>query len=261
MRIVAAALTAAVVLNMTLLITDRRSAHPALACEIGPEMLDERVAEAQFIGLVEAVGVGGPENRAPTVTPEASASATRPLPSTPVSPPYSQPTPPPDPDPFQLSGIGASLRVIEQYFGEARDTLAVDDADRAAAEREWRIIQANPFPPRPCEPGLALTRYNAGSRYAALVTNSPGRGQHTLIALLVRGDEVDLSGVMMHGETYRRYFSGVPAEFSERGDAYLTAPRVPLATFRAAIIGMRGGDAPRIVPPSTGSAGLASGRQ
>jgi hypothetical protein len=247
------------------LLTRLEYTTPALACSIGPEMLDERVAEAQFIGLVEAVGVGGPENRAPTVTPAASASATR-IPlrtamSTPVSPPYAQPTIPPNLDPFQLSGVGATLRVVEQYIGVARDALVVDDADRANAERQWRIIEANPFPPRPCEPGIGLTRYDRGARYIALAADSPERGLHTVLALLVRGDEVDLSGVMMHGETYRRYFSGVPAEFSERGDAYLTAPRVPLATLSAAIIGMRGGGTPRIVPPATGSAGLASGRQ
>jgi hypothetical protein len=238
---------------------------PALACSIGPEMLDERVAEAQFIGLVEAVGVGGPENRAPTVTPIASASATgtpsRTVVSTPVSPPWAQPTIPPNLDPFQLSGVGATLRVVEQYVGVARDALVVDDAGRANAERAWRVIEANPLPPPPCEPGIGLTRYDRGASYITLAADSPERGVHTVLALSVHGDEVDLSGVMMHGDTYRRYFNGVPAEFSERGDAYLTAPRVPLATLRAAIIGMRGSDAPRIVPPETGSAGLAAERR
>ena len=248
-------------------------ARPALACSIGPEMLDERVAEAQFIGLVEAVGVGGPENLAPTVTPMATptspaASATdtatrapkQTALSTPASPPYTQPTPVPNADPFQLAGVSATLRVIERYVGTERDRLVVDDADRTNAERQWRVIEANPFPPRPCEPGLALARYERGARYIAFAADSQERGMHTVLALSARGDQVDLSGVMMHGETYRRYFDGVPAEFTERGDAYLTAPRITLATMRAAIIGMRGGDAPRIVPPGTGSAGLASGR-
>lgn len=265
MRIVAATLAVSVVLIGAILVVARRSAHPALACSLGPEMLDERVAEAQFIGLVEAAGVGGPENRAPTVTPIASASATR-IPlrtvvSTPVSPPYAQPAIPPNLDPFQLSGVGATLRFVEQYVGVTRDALVVDDTNRANAERAWRIIEANPFPPQPCEPGMGLTRYDRGARYVALVADSPERGVHTVLALSVHGDEAELSGVMMHGETYRRYFNGVPAEFTERGDAYLTAPRVPLATLRAAIIGMRDGGAARIVPPETGSAGLASERR
>ena len=249
------------------------SARPAFACSIGPEMLDERVAEAQFIGLVEAVGVGGPENLAPTVTPMATPTspaaaatdtATR-TPrqtalATPASPPYTQPTPVPNADPFQLAGVSATLRVIERYVGPERDGLVVDKADRANAERAWRVIEANPMTRPPCEPAIGLPRYERGARYIAMVADSPERGLHTALAMRVLGDELDLSGVMMHGDTYRRYFSGTPAEFTERGDAYLHAPRITLATMRAAIIGMRGGDAPRIVPPETGSAGLASGR-
>ena len=199
-----------------------------------------------------------------TRTSHASATATRdpkrPVVVTPVSPTYAQPTPVPNADPFQLTGVGAILRIVERYVGTERDRLVVGDVDRANAERQWRVIEANPLTFPPCEPGLALARYERGARYIALTGDSPERGLHTVLAMRVLGDELGLSGVMMHGDTYRRYFSGVPAEFTERGDAYLSAPRITLATMRAAIIGMRGGDAPRIVPPGTGSAGLAGGR-
>ena len=123
-------LIVASVLVVVLVVAAARGASPrdVHACTGGFGGPLEVLAEYPNIALVEAVVVGDGVNRAPTLTPTAPAEATATLspsePRTPVSPPYATPSgplvPPTASVPFDVSGYGATLRVIESYAGSAR---------------------------------------------------------------------------------------------------------------------------------------------
>jgi len=255
------------------------------ACSIAPTIFDDLVKKVPFIVLADVVDAGGPQNSAPTLSPTPTPSRTAtntPDPSTTRTPKPSatprtrtptplpaSPTPTSTPPPYyDLTGTRATLSILRTYAGDAPASPFVIDAEqRAQFERELRGIEAGqrgscgPFPP---------ARYSAGARYVVLAARERSGASATSMRLRVEGDDVilcdksrpnDWSCPQMHGATYRRFFAGVEARIDPAGDqdyATITAARMPLARFVAAIKAIRSGS--NITPPETGSAGLAAHR-
>jgi hypothetical protein len=246
---------------------------------------EDVVRDAQFIVLADAVSVGGPENRAPTLTPTSTGTATatdtrvpsatrtptptRTVHSNETATPTDTPSPAPKPQPWaDLTGTGAVLSVVRTYAGTPpASPFTIDDATRARVEAELRGIEAGFVPICP----FWAAQYQAEASYIVFggpddVAGTPA----TRMRLRVRGGDVVLcdgtpeqSCPYMRGATYRRYFAGVEASIQhnpETGDDYasLTAPRMPLAQMAAAIAAMR--NPIRFSPPETGNAGLAARR-
>jgi hypothetical protein len=268
-----------------MLVASSREPAPVGACSIAPTIFDDLVKKVPFIVLADVTETGGPENSAPTLSPTPTPSptatdtpvpgATRtPKPSatprtrTPTPLPAS-PTPTYTPPPYyDLTGTRATLSIVQAYAGDPPPSPFVIDAEqRAQFERELRGIEAGlrgscgPFPP---------ARYRAGARYVVLAARERSGAAATSMRIHVEGDDVilcdksrptDFSCPQMHGAAYRRFFAGVEARIDPAGDqdyATITAARMPLAQFAAAIEAIRSGS--NITPPETGSAGLAAPR-
>ncbi len=257
---------------------ESRGARPALACSLAPPTLEGDAAAADLLILADVVAVGGAENEqppaatvtptstyvpdgspTPTATPERRSTEARRT-ATPASSATAAPIPTstlyPSPD---LTGLRAELAVVEMYIGAAAARVTVDAEARARYERGLREVEARYTTPI-CGP-FSPMKYELGARY--LVIASETAGEHTTVMRVrVEGADAVLvpnSGFYMKRTTYDRYFAGVDAELGD-DYAFTRAERIPVATLVRAYRGLRSGEVPIIVPPNTGSAGLAAGR-
>jgi hypothetical protein len=239
----------------------------ANACSIAPTTIESASDHATLIVLADVVEVGGAANEQPplpsatptntyapppTLTPEVSPTRTprgtsSGTPTTTPSPhPTHTPMPPPD-----LTGMRATLSVISSYDGDAPSTLTVDAAQRAAYERELRVREAQ-FPPTSICGPIPPNLYAVGQRYLVFVHVSDA-ATGSVMAIPVTNGRVS-GNFSLRGETYNRYFRGLPVEFTDEGAwAILRAETIPLATYVRAVLGRRGAT---IAPPNTGTAGL-----
>ncbi|MEX2227706.1 MAG: hypothetical protein WEB52_14810 [Dehalococcoidia bacterium] len=239
----------------------------AFACSVGPPMFEQIMAETNVAVLVDVTEVDGPLNAQPTVTPRATSTPTAtaapasPTPTIdPVFPRVQSPTPTATAMPFDLTGYGATASVIKTYRGSAASTITVDTEGRAQLERALRADEArrpgDPFPP--CPAWLGHFPYTVGQRYVLF-----GQGSADQIETGIYHQwevHVDASGtpyvparnMYVTRVVYETYLRGIDAVADERW-YYITADRIPLATFERMITGE---PAPDIVPPVTGSAGL-----
>jgi len=264
-----------------------RRSTPAFACGIGPTYLDEEVRKGAVVALVEAISVGDAVNRAPTLTPTATPSPT--ATTTPAASPTRTPlaatrtalakTPTEEPEltaptsvateprptlsPESLAGIGASVRVVKPYAGATDGALLdVDALARSREEQAQRFVESTRLPP-PCP--ILTPRYEAGARYLVVLDRETGGSLTTTRQLRLADDGTVAGPIGMTLITYQRFFSDLPAiteapEGSVPGFAYITTERIPLARVERMIRAVISHADVRIVPPETGSGGLAAGR-
>jgi hypothetical protein len=256
----------------------QREVRTARACTPGPPFGVETAATADAIALVEAVRVGTAENRAPTVaptsTPSASATATErsSITATPSVSPSPSPTPFETAEPyhFDLTGHGATLRVIRMYAGDLPKLFEDGVEARAWMEQEIRHREAYRGPPiifSDCPIEWSTHQWQAGAQYLIFTRRSE---LFSGVMLRYRVEDGDLvlvgygrddprwymEAIGMQEPVYRRFFGGVPADI-ENGYAILTATRLPAAMLLRAVAGLRGD--PSIIPPETGNAGIKTG--
>ena len=242
------------------------SARPALACTgAGYGSIETLATGAQFIVVADAVSVGDNINRAPLNTPmftppTTPTAAPRTSSPTPPSPPHS-PSSGYTPEPFDLTGFGATLAVVQSYSSEAPRQLEVDKISRREVELAVREREAGAL--TDCAPDHFAHHYSRGSRYLVFAAEHPELGLHTIVRYEISGTDLILwgggaAGLTMTASTYAHFFAGVPFEgFAGSIIGQITGDRLPLATVLRAVAFLRG-DA-SIAPPDTGSAGLASG--
>jgi hypothetical protein len=252
---------------------ERSNVTPAFACTPGPPFGLESAATAETIAVVEVVEAGSSMNSAPTVTPtsalpvfppSADVSTTATSSAVATATPYT----------FDLSGYGATLRVVDVLVGgDVPEIIEAGREGRAFMEREVREREAYRGPPiifSDCPIEWNAHRWIAGARYLVFAGKAADGGTAATFRYRVEGDWLVLEqrpveDPLFHIEvlglqeaTYRRYFAGVPARI-ENGIAIITADRVPLARVLDAVTALRGGR--EIAPPETGSAGLAARRR
>lgn len=253
---------------------ERSGVTPALACTPGPPFGLESAAMANTVALVEAVEAGSSVNAAPTVTPasapSASPTATSRTPADPPSPPVATATP----YTFDLSGYGATLRVVDVLMGDdVPPVIVAGQEGRAFMEREVRDRQAYRGPPiifSDCPIEWNAHRWQAGARYLIFASRSADESVAVTFRYRIEDDSLVLEQLPlddplflieafgMQEGTYRRYFRGVPAHI-ENGIAFIQADRVALSSVLDAVAALRRGGG--IMPPETGSAGLAARRR
>ncbi len=243
------------------------SARPVLACTGGGYGSIETLATgSQFIVVANVVSVGDNVNRAApntsTFTPTTTSTvAPRTSSPTPPSPPHA-PSPGYTPEPFDLTGFGATLSVVQSYSGETPRQLDVDEISRGEVELAVREREAGVF--TDCEPDHFAYHYSLGAQYLVFAAEHPELGLHTIVRYEISGTDLILwgggaAGLTMTANTHARFFAGIPFEgFTGSTTGQITAERVPLASVLRAVTFLR--DDASIAPPDTGSAGLASGR-
>lgn len=260
----------------------RRPQGTALACSYVPTEFEDLIRNATFIGIIETTSVGDGINRQPTLappwtatvdveTPIPAASETpttrafirtaTPVPSAPVA---TAAVPRPPAFYAELVGQGATASVIRQVAGDSRSSVEIDYETRRRYELDVRRREGMQGV-NSC--GLQRAPlYENMTRYLAVLQATDA--MYTIRRYPIDGDDVVIDqgyGQLAFFEpTYRRYFGGIAADIQEYGDesgrryATITAERVPLTRMLAAFRGIRG--APRVIPPETGTAGLAARR-
>lgn len=249
------------------------TSRPAGACIQAPSDFERDTRSAAFVALIDAIEVGSATNSlpplptptatptiAPLTTDTPAATATR-TPrgaktATPTETAMPTWTPVAVPRSPSLAGLGATLAIVELYAGEAATPVRIDVYGRSKYEQYLREQEALILNSNSCAGSRPVT-YALGTRYVVF-----GNGANGVFATGVRvnveGDDAvfGTGGLSMTEAAYHRYFEGLAATI-EQGYARLTVERMPLATLARAIRAARRGT---IVPPETGSAGLASGR-
>lgn len=272
MRFVMAATAVAVAISSSLVLSSLTPPN-ALSCSLAPYEFEQDTQHAAFVALVEAVAVGSGTNSLPPLpSPTASPTYAAPATDTPVASATRTPrgaktatptdtatatwTPVATPTWGSLAGIGATLAIVSLYAGEATSPISIDAAGRAYYERFLREREAL-LPSRSSCDGIHPAPYVEGARYVVFGFGFEGAFS-TFMPIPVDGDDAIFGqgGLSMREGSYHRYFEGLPAEIRD-GVAWLTVERMPLATLARAIVAARRGV---IVPPETGSAGLARGR-
>jgi hypothetical protein len=255
-----------------------RTTPPAQACSIGvPSFEDYRLA-SDFAALVDVESVGGPENSYPTVTPWPTFTPTEsPTRAPGTATPEQSPTstfPPIARDPVDLTGYGATARIIKPYRGP-RGTVRLDQQARLNVERAVRVQES--LPPNvisPCPPNIGAVRWTPGARYIVFAQGS-GSSFESLLGgrFRVIGDDIvfqdpsipqeDFSYLSVTESVYNLYLNGVEAERFDNAPGeeawyIIRAERMPLALFEPLLIEGRTPMifTPPIVPPRTGNAGL-----
>lgn len=240
----------------------------AYACTGGPGPFHETAVQSDLIVVARAVEVGGPENAAPTLTPE-------------PTPDWGGSTPPVTSYDVDLTGIGAELQVI-QAVGTVPVKLDVDTETRARVEETLRRIEANPHTILPCHPEFGVQRYEEGKTYLLFLNRDDAGGWYTFLQW-----EIDGADLLTGGSTYEggwlalavtkpvldAYFQGLAASTHDPQDPnalwVIDQQRVPRDAVLAAVLGLRSGAHPtptpaaeatvspiHIAPPSVGEAGL-----
>jgi hypothetical protein len=232
-------------------------------------MFDQLMLESNIVVLADITTVGGAANTQPTATPRATYTPTvTPTPGSPtptidpVFPRVESPTATATATPFDLTGYSATGAVLEMYRGSAQSPLTIDPEGRAMMERALRAEEArrpgDPFPP--CPAFLGHFKYTAGQRYVLFGQGGPGSIETPIYGQWeVLTDEADELYVLARNmyvprDVYETYMHGIDAVADERW-YYITAERIPLATFERMITGAPP-ERPPIVPPVTGNAGL-----
>ena len=238
-----------VVLAAVAAVRPEEDARPAYACTGGPSHLESYADQAQYVAIVEVIEVGGPDNPAPSVTPMAT-------------PPGWSMTP--TPVGFDLTGVGATVRVVEDLLGDAPLQFEIDQGVRASTEAQIRDREANPWRLSSCELGWGVTKYEVGDRFLVVAGAYPGTTETAAILRYpVEGDSITIGSNTPHGigtnllvtaATYDAYFAGVPYASGGSNDRgvefrHVMGP-VPLHQMRAAIRGIFLGQAPPPTSPS-----------
>lgn len=238
-------------------------ASPAVACTPAVPQLTEIVRLADTIALVEVLAVGGAENSLPTlvsdptVSPALSAeSATR---SPTLEPKAASSTPSatsPALAPYDLTGIGATVRIVETYLGTTTGIVELDSTGRLNVERRAREVEvAAPGVVPICPIDLGVTRFAPTARYLVFTQDA---GNDVLFALPLTGEPPAVEGEYIFYIPRSPALSYVPGQdlAPDSGDSVLVrAARLPLSTLIRLIHDLRG-DPAIITPPQTGTAGL-----
>ncbi len=270
---IAMVMTAVAVVVGSMLVVSSHPAPSAYGCSLAPSDFERDTQSAAFVALVDAVEVGTAANSLPPLpTPTARPIYAPPVTDTPVVTATRTPrgaktatptqtavptwTPVTMPTPESLAGIGAKLTIVTLYAGEAMSPIVIDASGRARFAQYLREREAL-LPIRTSCDGMHPLAYAAGARYVVFGNEANGAFA-TGVRINVEGDDAvfGTGGFSMTEAAYHRYFEGLAATI-EQGYAQLTVERMPLATLARAIRAARRGV---IVPPATGSAGLASGR-
>lgn len=243
-----------------------RPALRATTCSIGPPFLEEAVAGADVVALVEVLAVGGRENTQPTVPPEptltptATATPATPPPTLAPFKPSSTPVPAqpfPAREPIDLTGIGARARILTGYVGPATGEIDLDAATRLDVEIAARKAEA--LPPgvtTPCPVTLLAARFEVGGRYFIIAADGGRNVKWYTPVEGERGAATIDAYFMLPRATYDRFFPPAPPEYyTDDGSAVSVGPqRIPLGTMISIIADLRGD--PIITPPNTGTAGI-----
>lgn len=255
-----------IMLIATLALPTLTSASTAVACTGGISQLDWFAPQAEEILLATVVEVGGPANRAPTLTPPPSPTPKPPSPFWETPPPTAFPTydigPAPD---VQLAGIDAVFRVDAAFAGAPGTTLMLGQQTRASIERKLREWEARVSGnPSSCAIDAFVPRYELGGEYLIFREDSPD-GEFTWAVFRVRNSMLDLNNdpllmlanqnaLYTTAEIYHRFFEGYAGEIVDEADYARLREPVPLGAVLAAAAYLRGD--PDITPPNTGTAGL-----
>jgi hypothetical protein len=232
-------------------------------------MVDVLMLESNVTVLVDITSVGGAANTQPTATPRATHTPTAtPTPGSPTPtidpafPRIESPTPTATATPFDLTGYGATGAVLKTYRGNVQSPLTIDAEGRVSMERALRAEEArrpgDPFPP--CPAFLGHYKYTAGQRYVLFGQGGAGSIETPIygwweVLTDAAGQQYVLARNMyVPRDVYETYMRGIDAVADERW-YYITAVRIPFATFERMITGAPP-ERPPIVPPVTGSAGL-----
>ncbi len=231
------------------------------ACTPGPPLYPlEEIARADAIAIVRAESVRGPENSAPTVTPEVSSPPVATAPPDPTSADPFVDGMPPD---FSLEGYGATLRVEREITTGLPSSFRVDEVEREQLEQTVRTYEAGKG--SNCPVSDPRTRYYVGVRYLVFL-RMPASGPSTLARfeleggnLLVAPETFGIGGeatpLYASALNAARFFPSAPfTAFEGQAIGQVTAQSVPLDSMLRAVAVLR--DDPSIAPPDTGSAGL-----
>jgi hypothetical protein len=210
-------------------------------------------------------------------------------PAVPTSSPTETPEGPPDfragrQLPFDLTGYGARVRIINLVDGSLPAIVDIDAATRRGMEQAVRYLEAYPGYVLPCPLGFLAYRYAAGQRFV-LFLGLERNEWYTMVRLPLRGDRVLVTQTSLDyytpslvvGSAMREaFFADLPAEnlpanspgsVTIMSDKWLIeSASVGLDVFAAAVRSVRSAppastsasDAgpPSIRPPDTGDGGL-----
>ena len=228
---------------------------------------------AEYVAIVEPVSVGGVENTAPTPVP----------PLTPYpTPPFVPVTPTPVPSDI-LTGIGATLIVVDDFAGNSPQQFAIDRLHRKRVEEGLRALASNPGYVAPCPVDFLVPRWTPGQKYVVVAGYWDGEDEvSTLLRFPVEGDRLLLASsegdwwqLAVTATTHQTYFSDL--RFDSWGElengteiGLIHEVSIPLSKFRAAVQSIVNSELPAvaatstpiastntvITPPDTGDAGL-----
>lgn len=257
-----AALTGAVIIA--------RAASPAreaLACTGGVSNIEHFAPNAVHVFLGEAIQVGGPANDAPTVTPTATPTAAAGSPTPGASSPTA-PLPTTYVPSVDLTGIGATFRVLADYSGVDASEFTVDNELRAGIEHALREAEAGRLHLSTCAIDAFVPRYTAGARYLVFTAEHINGAYFVAAVFRVDGERIVFNDqgltyanngfLHMQRDTYDRFFAALPASEPIEQTAYFIDGSVPLRNVLRAVAALRGD--PSIAPPDTGNAGLKMSR-
>jgi hypothetical protein len=238
------------------------------ACSPSLSDLTSIARSAAFIGVVEVSEPGAAENPfppvppLPTFTPEPTATFETPPPT--LKPFEKTPTPypvepHPTPTPFDMTGIGARVRIVTSYVGQQSGELDLDSATRERVARLAR--EAESFPPgviSSCPVNLGVNQFLSGQQHLVLADQ-----QGTVLfgpRLAGPPDALYMDGEYLYllpRSIAERHFPDV--DFSDAytitDDVAVHEDKVPVSKIIAIIAELRG-DNTIILPPNTGTAGL-----
>jgi hypothetical protein len=253
--------------SLSIVLATRANApRPAYACTGGPGPFQEYAAYADAVAVVVAESVGGPDNSAPPITPSAAVPAATP------GPPL-----------FDLTSLGAHLRVVQTVAGDLPVEFDVDAYTRETTEQQIRLREADPNIISSCPLGFGINRYEAGTQYFLFLSFEEGLGWSTIIKFkmdgsnLLTGDfsSVDNPSLVVSDAEGQAYFAGMlatelPATEASPRSWQIRNTAVPGEAMIAAVLGVRSGSVPgdqavepqasvdigEIRPPNAGDAGL-----
>jgi hypothetical protein len=247
---------------------------PAYACSIQYPPIDYEVFNADAVALVKAVEAGGPDNPAPTQTPDPKILHRPGFGGTPI---------------ISLEGIGATLQVEQVLAGSVPSQVKVDEQRRESTEDAIRYLEANPGWTFPCALDFSLQRWTAGARYVVFLHKDDSGRWNAELRYQIAGSDVIVGfggdghpPLIVSNGVYLAHFAGLAANplgrwFGTESAWYIQADTAPLTTMLAAVRDIDSGLFPlptatpehegtvptltpapsgRIIPPDTGDAGL-----
>lgn len=217
---------------------DGQASTSSLICSGAQENLDVLAQRADLAAVVRAIEVGPANNTLPALsaaTPSSGSSL----------PPYRL---------EDLSGIGATVEVVERVYGTPPQQVSVDLIRRTQIEEEERRREsAWPGSQTSCPVTFLTPRYEQGATYLALYQSVDGEYRTTSL-LRTEGKQLAASqDFTLSVSVYNSAFPDVPARIDAGLDsAVIEDSRMPVARLAAFF---------SVAPspsrlPETGSAGL-----